>query len=739
MTKAALPSRPELAPEWPRYRHEYSGLADSPPVPQVRLAQYLTKPVLLGIGSVVVLFFAAITAYHYLYFLAQPAKASRFFLADSLFQASVAVLIALSSATLGTRLLRFAPRGTLTRLERGLVAYGLGTGALSLTTAVIGLLHGYYFPILFAELLAPLVVFRRDLRVVLRALLPVHPRFALADLRPRSTFESAVFAVVIIIAALIAEHTLVPFWGFDVFMYHFALPQRYLALHTMFGSPGSPQANLPYNNEMLNLLALNFQAEIGAVMVQTLFVGGMCLATFALGLRLFSRRVAWLGMGFFLVLPLVLFYSSSGLIDPHFAFMSLLAVIALLEYRDQPVRPWIILAGCLIGIGFGVKYQTVYLVLPLMLPLIWWARPNRGSTTLREQPLAPWLRTILTNFALLGACVVATFGLWAVREWVQVGNPVYPLIWGGAQWSPSRMVFYTAQFDNFGSLRHSLLGKLAAIVDWYWHWQKYDYTGLPPLPVYALALCAPLALLVRAKTPHDRQMRENIFLLVWVCFVSLLLWGQVNQLVPRYVLPTFALLALLAGYVFDRVLCFTTRALTPHGRDIAFAVAGMLALLPGVIFVVQMRIDENPTQVYTGHESYQAYMRGGQLWPSYWSTVDYVNAKVPLDAHIYGIDLTAGYFFKDPYLTPDMNRDATVYLSEVAPTDHDKLVWLRAHGYQYVIYDRTIRQWSLARDPDNLLRPLVQPFEAFLDHDLVLVRSLGGTDLYLVPPASGGP
>lgn len=738
MTKAAWPIPPEVAPEWPHPPHDLVGQVGNAPGAQERLARYLTKPVLFGLGILAVLFLAAITAYHYLYFLPHPAIASRYFLVDSMFQIAVALLIALSSATFGTRLLRLAPRGTFTRLERGLIAYGLGTGALSLITAIIGLAHGYYFPILCVELLAPLVLLHRDLLVVLRALLPLHPRFALMELRPRSTVESAVFAVSLVIAALVGEHTLVPFWGFDVFMYHFALPQRFLALHQMFGSPGLPQANLPYNNEMLNLLALNFQAEIGAVMVQTLFVGGMCLATFALGVRLFSRRVAWLGMGFFLVSPLVLFYSSSGLIDPHFAFMALLAVIALLEYRDQPIRPWIILAGCLIGIGFGVKYQTVYLVLPMMVPLIWWARPHPASTTFRGQPILPWLRTVVINLALLGACVVATFGLWAVREWVQVGNPVYPLIWGGAQWSPDRMRFYTAQFDNFGSLRHTMLGKFVAIFDWYWHWQKYDYTGLPPLPVFALALVAPLGLLLRAKTPHDRQVRENILVLVWVCFISLLLWGQVNQLVPRYVLPTFALLALLAAYVVDRGLRFATRALTPHGRDITFAIIGILALLPGIIFVVQMRIDENPSPVYSGKVSYQAYMRARQLWPSYWLMVDYVNTTMPLNAKIYGVDLNAGYFFKDPNLTPDMNRDATVYLSEIAPTDQSKLAWLRAQGYQYVIYDRTIRQWSLARDPDNLLRPLVKPFEAFLDHKLILVRSLGGTDLYLVPPATGG-
>ncbi len=88
-------------------------------------------------------------------------------------------------------------------------------------------------------------------------------------------------------------------------------------------------------------------------------------------------------------------------------------------------------------------------------------------------------------------CALDAFALWPLREWMQVGNPIYPLIWGGAEWTPQRMAFYLSQFDNFGSLRHSSLGRIVPIFDWFWHWGRYDYTPLPPLPVAALAALAP--------------------------------------------------------------------------------------------------------------------------------------------------------------------------------------------------------------------------------------------------------
>ncbi len=557
-------------------------------------------------------------------------------------------------------------------------------------------------------------------------------------MQPRSVFESAVFAIVAAVTALIAEHALVPFWGFDVFMYHFALPERYLALHMLFGSPGIPQANLPYNNEMLNLLALNFGAEIGAGMLQALFVGAACLAIFALGVRLFTKRIAWLGMALYLVTPLVLYYTSSGLIDQQFAFMALLVLLVCLEYRAQRRQAWIILAGIILGLGLGVKYQMIYLVVPLLLPLAFWSRPTKEEAQAMAGAISPWLRVIAQNAVLLGFCALDAFALWAMREWAQVGNPIFPLIWGGAEWTPQRLAFYTSQFDNFGSFHHTLAGKLVAVIDWFWHWDRYDYTPLPALPAFALAALAPALIIFPARTRLARKIRWSALLLLWLSVVSLLLWGFVNQLVPRYVLPTFGLLALLAAAVLERAVRWAGQTLTARGRDIALGIAGVIALLPGVMFAVTTRAAADPSPVYTGQESYQAYVRATQLWPSYWSTVDFVNATVPRDAKILGVNLAAGYFFKDPYLTPDMNRDITYYLAQVAPTEDQKLAWLRSHGYSYLIYDRDVSLWSQQRDPDNLLTPLVPGFEAFLNHQLILVRSLDGTDIYLVPPAGHG-
>ncbi len=700
------------------------------PLPDaMRPARSRRWPFVVGLGLVLV----AAMIFHYDFFLPQLDKPTKFFLVDSVFEFAVAALIALSAATLGARVLRMFPRGSLSRLERGLAAYGLGTGGLALGTALIGLLHGYYFPVLCAVVVAPLLVLRDDLRRVVGALNPLRPSFVLGELQPRSTFESAMFAVSFAVLALIAEHALVPFWGFDVFMYHFALPERFLALHELFGSPGIPQANLPYNNEMLNLLALNFRAEIGAGMLQAFFVGATCLAVFALGVRLLSRRVAWLGMAIFLVTPLVLYYTSSGLIDQQFAFMALLIILAVLEYRAQRQPAWMILAGILLGIGLGVKYQVIYLVAPLLIYLIWWSRPQATETAAHLGAL--WRRTIITNFTLLGFCALDAFALWGLREWVQVGNPVFPLLWGGAEWTPQRLVFYKSQFDNFGSLHHSFLSRIVAIFDWFLHWQKYDYTGLPPLPVYALAALAPL-LLWRARTEAAKRVRESVVFLLWLSFVSLLLWGLVDQLVPRYVLPTFGLLALLAAVVLDRAVRWLATRCTPRGRDVAFACAGVLALLPGIVFAVQTRQQADPSPVYTGQQSYAAYIQATQLWPSYWRTVDFFNTEVPLTTPVLGVNLAAGYFFDDPYLTPDMNRDIIFYLHQIAPTDAEKMTWLRLHGYTYVIYDRTVSLWSQARDPDNLLTPLVPSFEAFLGRNLILVNSFDGTDVYLVPSAT---
>lgn len=772
MSKVAPPP-PTLSPEIDDERLPDND--ETPPVSVlvqrtvVIVSSRMRELTVLGGGLLVVIVGIA-AFYHYTSFLPHPEKATKFYLLDTVFQLAVALTIMLSAATIGARLSRYFPRGGASRLERALCAYGLGTGVLSLVTALIGLAHGYYFPVLLAELVAPLIIWHRDLVRVMRAIIPMHPRFVLSELRPRSVYEGALFTVCVVLALLIAEHVVVPFWGFDVFMYHFALPQRFLALHHLFGSPGLPQANLPYNNEMLNLLALNFRAEVGAAIVQTVFVGMMLLATFALGVRLISRRVAWLGMAIFATTPIVLYYASSGLIDPHFAFMSLLVMLALLAYRDSHVRRWIILAGLLLGIGVGVKYQIVYLVGPLLVPLCWWCRPvsvmpiaplPTGPVSiiptiagvpldaLPPTPLAApsspqqyylrWLGSVALNMSIIAICALAMFALWAIREWVQVGNPFYPLIFNGAEWTAQRMVYYKSQFDSFGSFQTvPLVRHLLAVVDWLWHWKRYDYSPLPPAPFDALAFVAPLGLFVGTRDARWRQARAGVVLLTWLVIASLLLWGFVDQLVPRYVLPTFGLIALLAAFALDCLIVWLTRLLTRQGRDTVFAAVVAIVLLPGLIFAIQTRASNDPSPVYTGTQSYQSYLQGTQLWQSYWDAVAYFNADVPLDAKVIGVNLNAGYFFKDPYVTPDMNLDIIGYLAEVAPSDAQKLAWLSAHGYRYLIYDRHVTLWAQGRrDTDNIFRPMIAPFESFINRHLILIRSLNGTDVYWIPQAQG--
>ncbi len=740
MSKATIPLRPQ-PPAGDGPGSNGSKVLPSGGSPSIPARDWLTRhrwPMVAAAGLVLVV----ATVFHYAYFIPQPNTPTNFYLVDTIFEFAVAALIMVSATTIGITIVRRVPRGSMTRLEAGLLSYGIGTGVLALVTAVIGLAHAYYFPVLLIELIAPLIIWPENVLALGRSLVPSHARFALGDLRPRSSFESAVFAMIVLIGAILFEHTIVPFWGFDVFMYHFALPKRFLELHYLFGTPGIPQANLPYNNEMLNLLALNFQAEVGAAIVQASFAAGTCLTIFALGVRLLSRRSAWLGMAIFLATPVVIYYASSGLIDEQFAFMSLLAIIALLEYRDQRLWSWLVIAGLVIGLGVGVKYQIVYLIGPMMIPFIWWSRPT--AQEIEHDPrlagILAWAKQAAINLGIVGGCALAAFALWALKEWVQVGNPIYPLIWGGAEWTPQRLVYYKSQFDNFGSLRHTLLGRVVAIFDWYWHWQRYDYSPMPPAPVVALAPAAACLLLAPARDDVARHRWQSVLLLLWLCLASLALWGFVDQLVPRYVLPTFGLLGLLAAYVIDVGLRWLTRLMSVQGRDVAFAMVGTLALVPGVLFAVHTRETSNPAPVYLGQQSYQAFVRSTTMWPSYWRTVDFMNSEAPHNVKILGVNLAASYFFDDPYLTPDMNRDIIYYLAQVAPTDADKLAWLRAHGYVYVINDLSVTQWSRQRDPDNLLKPLIAPFESFLAHDLILVRSLGGTDVYLVPPAtaSGG-
>lgn len=129
-----------------------------------------------------------------------------------------------------------------------------------------------------------------------------------------------------------------------------------------------------------------------------------------------SPRGAALAGGLFGAAPVVLLQAASNYIDLIASVWLLAAAVALLRYEADDARLALGLAGLATGLVAGSKYLMLPLALALSaLALVAILRRESG----RRRRAAAAASFVLPALA---AC-----GYWYVRNWLQFGNPLYPL------------------------------------------------------------------------------------------------------------------------------------------------------------------------------------------------------------------------------------------------------------------------------------------------------------------------
>ena len=89
------------------------------------------------------------------------------------------------------------------------------------------------------------------------------------------------------------------------------------------------------------------------------------LLTYAIGVRLTSSRIAWLGAAIFSVIPLVAQYGRLATQDMVLVCIELVAIWALLQ-AESSIRPWNFITGSMFGWGFMIKG---FMIIPATIAL----------------------------------------------------------------------------------------------------------------------------------------------------------------------------------------------------------------------------------------------------------------------------------------------------------------------------------------------------------------------------------
>ena len=711
------------------------------------------RPWLLLGGNLILL--VATALYHYFIYLPQPDRPHRFTVLDDLFALGLVELIGLAGLALGTRLLRPFRLIGFSRVERGALALGLGWGVFSLGILAIGLAHLLFVWTLAAALGLVLVLCWREVWRVFT--LPtwqgcIH---LLRGMLPRNFLATALAIILLIeLAVLGLQGLTLPYtpYGSDLYLYHWPASQLYLLHHAVIVWPGWAAVDVPMNSELLATLALAFGSEIAALWLQVVF-GALLVLLLAgwLGRR-FGPLAAWIGAALCCASPLFTNLLTSGKTEmgaSYYGVASLVVVLTWLESGqrgEHPPRRLLALAGLFAGCGLSTKYTEGEVVVGIALLLIGVSAIRALDAWRQAGPRWSALWPRFGDLLVYGGCCLLPLLPWLLRDWVLLGNPIYPFVWGGAGWDTARLITWTSAVAHVGP-QGTVWQRLAEnLLSLFFDDRRSGEPFYTPANYLLLAALLALVILLvgrlRVKGVSSLARPQTVDAvqqtLPWLVVAAgaYVAWVVSQAQLERYAVSWLVLLTAPAALVLARLA--RLRWQWPFGRVVArIARLGMpvlilgLVVLLGPLYSVPLFPSRNPLPLLTGQVSQQQWERQHLLSPDYWDMAAYINQEIPRSAKLLVIG--SGYFLEGRDYVDDAFLDWVPYLETEGHTPAGIVTLLHQNGFAYLLYDGSLLKYIVETNHDTYLSSFLPPFRAFLAQLLIPVCHFGSYELYRVP------
>jgi len=440
--------------------------------------------------------------------------------------AALVGMAALAIGTVATRLLLQAV--PLARCERFVIQAGLGLSFQSLWTLMIGWGGYLSFVTVTTPGIACAILLVGDLLRKRLRKIPGHKQ-----IQERPSFEpaskglwiaTALVALPFLILLLLNGFT--PPWEFDVCEYHLQGPKEWFQTGQITFLEHNVYTSFPFLSEMLSLDAMVLADDWndGAIAAKVVLAGFQLLTTlcvFATGRRWFGTSAGLIAALVYLSVPWTLRISLIAYAEGAITFFLMATVMCglITSTESNPSMRYrlTLTTGLLAGSAMAAKYPGVIsVVIPIGLLLLWSLRTRRQ---------------LVPAAMLFGAGVLLTVGPWLIRNAIDTGNPVYPLmssVFEADDWSPAMNAkwnnAHSAPDHDPAKIPEHLLSVLV-FNDW--------TSGL------LFGLAVPTLLLLR----HHRQSRWLWIMVLWM----LATWWALTHRLDRFWIPIIPIAAVLAG------------------------------------------------------------------------------------------------------------------------------------------------------------------------------------------------
>ena len=400
----------------------------------------------------------------------------------------------------------------------------------------------------------------------------------------------------------------------DELNHHLAMPRLYAQAGRIIEVPFAPYAYYPMLLDMLYTPWVYWGYDFVPKLIHALFGFLTGLLLYAYLARRMNGVYGLLGWFFFISTPAILRLSHWAYIDLGITFYSTASMLCLLRWREErDALKWLALAA--LSLGFALATKPNGLVAALLLSVLFMLAAVKPPIKSRIG--------LACQLLLFGALTLLPFLPWLTKNWLQTGNPFYPLLgnWFAAKTS---VVTETASFGGLGIFEKRALLYGESL------WQiiglpvRLFFSGQDDKPQYFDGVLTPVLILFLPWAFKGKWLEEKKFLASYAVLFFLYALFLVDLRIRYILLIVPPLVVLLVYGIFNVYLRIKQPA-------VLFAGLVFFAAWHGT-YLWQYLWASAPFAYLQGIESRDAYLT--RMLPDY-SALQYVSRTTPRTAKIY--------------------------------------------------------------------------------------------------------
>jgi hypothetical protein len=463
----------------------------------------------------------------------------------------------------------------------------------------------------------------------------------------------------------------------DALIHHLAVPKLWIAHGGFYEIPWADYAYYPMNINLLYALSLYFNNDIVPKFIHLAFgIGTGLLIYLYLKLR-FGRNWGLLGMVIFITTPIVVWLSTSAYIDLGMTFFTTGSVLAFIKWRDSEYSrfKWFLISSFCMGIAIGSKYNALiaWFIVNLMVMFSYVRDTNRQTGVLQYGIL----------FFVITVLVASP---WYLKNYLQTGNPFYPLfksffkllhqqtvqevLHGQVIEKTGKISFFNIRQVMYGeSFWETLLIPIRMFFQGKDTSYQYFQGSLNPI----LILFLPFVFL------NKRYGKDKfLFISFAVIFVIMAYFLTAKQV--RYILPVLPFLAILAVMGLKDLLdklgegtinfpLISRKNIKSIAKFIIFPTI-VIFFIFNLLYLKERTNIIKPFLYISGQETRDAFLKRNLL---HYDAVKYINNNLPNDAKVFTMFLgRRGYYLDRAYENESSFGMSTIRHMVNSSTDEEK-------------------------------------------------------------------